>query len=499
VSETVNIVKNEKGKVITAQLAYTPYNSSNQFGSYKQDVKYSSQDIKRLLSNHEKNSVALREMSDYLYITNGTYRRLVDTTKNIVSFEYLIEPSIANIEKLNTKSYQKKYAEVKAYLADCILDITVDDILFKTIKYGRYSAYDRGTFIQPLPLDYTRIIGVSSDGNPVLQFNFDYFDQFPTIREREMQLNGYDPLFKKMYMDYKKRIDDPKVNFSNEYNWRTLPHEKTYTIKIGSNLESSEGIGLLYGSIDDIQYYDELKELDRGVVNSQRRKIIVQQIPVDKEGNSILGEEEIIQSHENLKALLPPNVGCLTVLGGTKFDDIPLQLSALEKGKVQEVQSDVLMNAGIGEGALKGGNFSAGVLNVEIITNSLVKILGQIQSIWFNRKFKKFGNSQFQFRMKFLGITSFNRDKVIAAFDGLLDKGGSLSHSIAARGMDVSNYIDIVAIEDALEYKDKFKPLQTSHTISGNDGGRPSEPDLSNDNTVKDKTNGGSMAPRTGQ
>jgi hypothetical protein len=495
-TDSVNIVKNEKGKVITAELSYAPsgMNSFSNNGRPSTGAKYTGTQVKKMLANHVSNASQLRDMSDYLYNSNGIYRRLIDTAKNLVSYENVITPLTP--QKVNFKKYQTNYAKVKEYLWDCNLEATLDDIFFKLGKYGRYSAYDRGTYLQPLPLDYTRIIGISKDGNSIIQFNFQYFEQFSNMRERKLQLDGFDPIFKKMYMDYKRGVDNPKVNFESDLNWRTLPHEFTYTFKIGSNMDSKEGMGMLYGSVDDILFYEEIRDLDRAVISSQRRKIIVQQLPVDKNGDSILGEEEIRQAHENLKSLLPPNVGCLTVLGGTKFDDIPLQLSALEKGKMKEVQDDVLMGSGIGEGALKGGNFSTGVLNIEVITNTLLKILKQIESIWFNRKFKKLTDSNYRFKLKFLGITSMNREDIIKSFDGLLDKGGNLTASINARGFEVQEYMDILELENELGYKDKFKPLLTSFTATGKEPGAPEGSGEGGDNTDKSSENGSNNNPK---
>ncbi|MFE4571302.1 hypothetical protein [Paenibacillus chitinolyticus] len=497
-SDKITILKNEAGRIITAELSYLPPTFSNSpFGNLpNRKHKYNSAVVQELLRNHVTNSTKLREMSDYLYGLNGIYRRLIDTSKNIISFEYTISPLIKNVEKLNVGTFENKYFKVREYLWDCNLDTTLDDMFFKLLKYGRYSAYDRDSYLQPLPLDYTRIIGVASDGNPIIQFNFEYFDQFPTMREKEFQLNGYDGEFKRLYIRYKQRIDNKNENFANEYQWRTLPHTKTYTLKIGTNLESSEGLGLLYGSVDDIIFYEEMRELDRDIIGSQKRKIIVQQIPVDKEGHSILGEEEIIQMHENLKKLLPANVGCLTVLGGTKYSDIPLQLSAIEKGKMQEVQSDVLMGSGIGEGALKGGNFSTGVLNIDVLTNTLTRILKQIETVWLNRKLKQInGSSQLSFKVKFLGITPFNREKIIDMFDGLLDKGGSLNASVAARGFDVFEYVEMLHIEDRFDLKSKFEPLKTSFTLSKKDGGRQKGTGEGGDNADKASNSGSNELP----
>lgn len=502
-SEYVNIEKDTKGRIITAELSYQPNTGGVSYnGMPTSNAKYTSKTVVTYLTNPVKNAQKLREMSDFLYQTNGLYRRLIDTVVSLVSYEHTIVPFIPNKEKFKENMYENKYSKVKDYLWNCNFDLTLNDMVEKLMKYGRYSAYDRGTYLQPLPLDYTRIIGVAADGNPILQFDFRYFDEFQNMRERNLQLAGFDPVFKQQYLKYKRGVDNPKENFANELFWRKLPADKTYTIKIGSNLESKEGLGLFYSSVDEILFYDELRELDRLVIGSQKRKIVVQKVPVDKDGHSILGEEEIVQSHENLKSLLPPNVGCLTVLDGTEFDQIPLQLSAIEDKKMKETRDDVLMSSGVGEGALKGGNFSTGVLNIEVITNTVIKMLKQIENIWFNRKFKQLvGNGQYQFKLKFLGVTSFNKEKVIKSLDGLLDKGGNITPSINVRGFDVSDYMDIMEVENALEYKEKFKPLQTSFTYKGDEseGGRPTGTGEGGDNTDKSNENGGNNNPKPSQ
>jgi hypothetical protein len=496
-SDTVNITKNERGKIITAELAYSPTGSTSftNNGRPTNGAKYSGNDVRKMLSNHVVNAPKLRDMSDYLYNTNGIYRRLIDTTKNLMSYEYSVIP--LSPLKPNTKTFQNKYQKIREYLWECNFESTVSDIIFKLIKYGRYTAYDRGSYLQPLSLDYTRIIGINKDGNAIIQFNFAYFDEFSNAREQNIQLKGFDPIFRKMYMDFKKGIDNPSVNLTNELNWRTLPSDKTYTFKIGANVDSREGLGMFFATVDDILYYDEVRDLERAVISSQKRKIVVQQLPVDKDGNSVLGEEEIIQAHENLKSLVNNSVGVLTVLGGTKFDEIPMQLSAVEKGKIPEIQNDIFISSGIGDSALKGGNYSTGMINVEIVTNAVVEMLKQIESLWFYRKFKELvGNgSQYKFKLKFLGITPFNKDKITESFDSLLDKGGSISPSINTRGFDSFEYIDLLKVENDLGLKELFEPLMTSFTTSGKDAGRPSK-DSDNGNTDKSKSNGGNNNPK---
>lgn len=476
--ERNTILTNSIGKVVLAEL-YTPssseqYSYGNTNNGIQSNNKYSSTFVKRLLTNHVDNAQRLRDVSDYEYNTNGIYRRLIDTTTSLISFEHTVIPFVTKQEKFKEDMYRVKYNKIRQYIWNCNFDTTLNDIIFKVSKYGRYSAYDRGNYLQPLPLEYTRIKGYDSTGNAILQFDFKYFDQFKTTVEKDIQLKGFDPYFRQQYIKYFKGVNNPKENLPNELNWRYLPSENTYTIKIGSNIESAEGIGLYYATIDDILYYDEIRQLDRDVISSQKRKIIVQKLPVDKECHSVLGEEEIREAHQALKALVPSNVGVLTVLGGTDIEDIPLQLSAVEKGKTGEVQEDIRMSSGVGESITQGGNYSSSMINVEVITNTLVKVLKQIEHIWFNRKFSSLvGNGIYQFKLKFLGITAFNKEKIIESFDGLLDKGGNLTPSVTARGFDIQEYTDILDIENSLKLKDKFEPLITSYTTTGKNNGRP--------------------------
>lgn len=483
---------------IATSPAYTPYITQiNSVPLYGNKLPYSIDRIRKLLANHVNNAKQLRNISDYLYNLNGLYRRLIDTFINIINFDYVIVPMILDDEKFNEKIYKNKKNKIRQYMWNCNFEVTMNDILFKLAKYGRYTAFDRGSYLQPLPLDYTRIIGIADDGNPLIQFDFSYFDEIRNVRERNMQLKGFDPIFRKKYLDYKNGVDNPNENFTGELNWRLLPPEKTYTFKIGSNLESPEGLGVFYGLIDDIIFYDEVRDLDRQIISSKKRKIVVQTIPVDKEGNSILGEEEITKMHNNIKNLLPENVGILTVLGGTKYDSIPLELSALDTNKMKEVQNDLLLSSGIGDGALKGGNFSTGVLNIDVLTSTIIKILKQIETQWFNRKFNQLvPNKQYSFKLKFIGMTSFNKDKIIDQFDGLLDKGGSLSPSIAARGFNIDEYMDMLSIEESLKFKNKFKPLQTSYTVSNKKPGRESGSGEGSDNTDRSNENGGNNNPK---
>lgn len=496
--ERNNIVTNNTGKIVLAEL-FTPANSEQySYGNNSgttQNNKYTSAFVKKLLTNHVENAQRLRDTSDYEYNTNGIYRRLIDTTTSLISFEHTIVPFVTKQEKFKEDMYKIKYNKIRQYIWNCNFDTTLNDIIFKISKYGRYSAYDRGSYLQPLPLEYTRIKGFDLTGNAILQFDFKYFDQFKNTIEKDMQLKGFDAFFRQQYIKYFKGINNPKENSPNELNWRYLPSDKTYTIKIGSNIESEEGIGLYYATIDDILYYDEIRQLDRDVISSQKRKIIVQKLPVDKEGHSILGEEEIREAHQALKALVPSNVGVLTVLGGTSIDDIPMQLSATEKGKTAEVQEDIRMSSGVGESITQGGNYSSSMINVEVISNTLVKVLKQIEHIWFNRKFSSLvGNGIYQFKLKFFGITAFNRDKIIDNFDKLLDKGGNLTPSITARGFDIQEYIDILDIENSLKLKDKFKALITSFTATGKDG-RPTGTGKGGDNTDKSNESGSNNDP----
>lgn len=75
------------------------------------------------------------------------------------------------------------------------------------------------------------------------------------------------------------------------------------------------------------------------------------------------------------------------------------------------------------------------------------------------------------------------------------EASGSLSFLIASTGVDVDAYFAVLDSEIADGIYDKYKPHETSYTLSkNNDAGRPTT-DNPSDRTVQSQNNGGNNLP----
>ena len=79
--------------------------------------------------------------------------------------------------------------------------------------------------------------------------------------------------------------------------------------------------------------------------------------------------------------------------------------------------------------------------------------------------------------------------------DLYLTAGGSLRFYIAASGVDPDIYLSVLDEEIELGMFEKYKPHQTSHTLSKNSG-RPEDNNSNNPNTIQSKTNNSNNQPK---
>lgn len=73
---------------------------------------------------------------------------------------------------------------------------------------------------------------------------------------------------------------------------------------------------------------------------------------------------------------------------------------------------------------------------------------------------------------------------------------GSLQAVIAASGFNVDAYLSLMDEEIERGFDEKYKPHQTSYTLSKNDDGRPEIDNPTNPNTLQSKANNSNKNPK---
>jgi len=203
-------------------------NPNVDFGSIKVDVKklddatinlgkYNKPETRNMLGNkayvlqalQQKNAEALREISDYFFITNGIYQRVCCYFATMYRYDWYISAELyTDSDKIKEDKVKKDFRELLRYLDDSYIKKTCAVIALNVIKYGCYYGYvvegSEGFVLQELPRKYCRT-RYNRGPLPAIEFDMRWFDiAFSDPIYRLKVLNMFPKEFKKGYQLYKE-------------------------------------------------------------------------------------------------------------------------------------------------------------------------------------------------------------------------------------------------------------------------------------------------------
>jgi len=144
-----------------------------------------------------------------------------------------------------------------------------------------------------LPIAYCR--SRFKVGNvPAVEFNPQFFDDlFPDVEMRMRVLKMYPEEFAKAYVAYKKMKLNQKETDGSRGWWLLDPD---YAFKMNLN---GKDYPLLVTITPKILELDEAQDLDRRKMVQQLLKVIIQKLPLDKNGDLIFDVDEAKDIHNN--------------------------------------------------------------------------------------------------------------------------------------------------------------------------------------------------------
>lgn len=187
----------------------------------------------------------------------------------------------------------------------------------KVIRNGCYYGYKveqkSSSYLQELPVDYCRS-RYSVNGKSAVEFNIKFFnDYFADVDYRIRVLKMFPKEFQKAYLDYVNG-KLPKDYQSDDTGWFLLDPEKS----IKFNLSESDA-PLFASAIPYLMNLDEAIDLDKKKMLQQLLRIIIQKMPIDKNGDLIFDVDEAQALHNNAVKMLSDAIG-VDVL--TTFADV---------------------------------------------------------------------------------------------------------------------------------------------------------------------------------
>lgn len=458
------------------------------------------EDVERAL--REGNVAAIRHYSRTFFRTSGIYSRLCRYMAYLYRYDTFITPISSDVSifdetaALNNKTMIKGWFAASAFLENCKLRKEFGSIALKVIVDGCYYGYKveqkSATFLQELPASYCRS-RYSLNGVPAIEFNVKYFDDaFSDTTYRVKVLKLWPKEIQKAYLAYKNG-NLPKDFSGDDNGWVLLDTTKTVKFNL-----SGDDAPLFATVIPKLLDLADAQDLDRKKMLQQILKIIIQTMPLDKNGDLIFDVQEAQQLHNNAVMMLGDAVGVdvLTTFADVKVEDMADNSTVSSVDQLDKVERTVYNEAGTGKNLFNAeGNLALekSILNDE---GTMLCLIQQFEEYaegllsTFNK-----GRGKLRYKVRILPTTMYNYKDLAKSYKELTSLGFSKLLPQVALGSSQSEVIMTAFFENkALGLNDLFIPPQSSNTMSGSQStsdaevGRPElDDDQKSDKTIQNK------------
>lgn len=488
---------------------------------------YSSEDISAMISSPMTHNQELRKLSNRLYSSNGLLTQCIDYCTSLPTLDYCIIPRGRSKAKREANKLLMESAlrsiRHKEVVRDALFKSMIEGVAFYYCVFNSVadntrsmSDYDVENILEindlgtnmsvvPLPTDYTKIVG-RKNSSYVLAFNLRYFEGL-TENELVRKLRLYPEEIRKGWDRYSRNRDVGKP-------WIILDNKKTIVSKVRSRLEEAWGRPLCLAAIKNILYAAYFQDTCRGTLDEINNRILYQTFPEgERKGVCALTSNQQREQHDTVKgAILTKNqrnsTSFFSVAAGTKIDQIKTDTSLLDEKNSSYIQDQIGLDLGFMANLLSGnksGNYAAQQNNLQLllsevlmwiepITEELVKVINENL---INDKKNPCG-------LYYMPCSYITRKDFTSQMKELYLQGkGSLRAWISSTGFNADAYIQLMDMELAEGFDDKYKPHPTSYTLSSKDGdfdfcrntGRPKNENPTSSSTITSKQNDANNMP----
>ena len=448
----------------------------------------------------------LRTISEQAYNSDGLYSNIL---------EYMVAiPTLANITTMrnNTPELKEKKKKFNLILKLLNHDRSTRDILRNLYIYGTYIGTLRETFasnknidtgsitvesidrieglslddnfmIQPLDLDYCKIIGFQNNIS-IAAFDMMYFDQFK-FGGLVNEIKNFPKEFMKAYMSYKK--DASK-------RWFILDYRKTIALKSKSKEDEPYGRPLGLSAFKNMKSSSDYDDSQYQLVSELASSIYYLILPSgEKQGSCSLNstqQKEVIEAFKNAVKVNTSGenakISTLSLAPGTEISRLSKDSSLVKDTLSDENMKKISTSLGFASSALNaessgGSSYANLAVNLDLVSSQVFQSVNEIA-----REYTRVINELLGIKPKdyidinYLPISWLNKDDMFEKVSQLYTLiGGSRRYLVACAGIDVNSYFSCLDEEIEEGYEEKY-PVHlsafnsNSGDIKDNDGGRPS-------------------------
>lgn len=423
-----------------------------------------------------KNDVyELRRISRFFFRVSGIYQRVCNYFANMYRYDWAIAIQSNNndgsVKDINETKAIKDFWRILNYLDNSYIKKICGDIALEVIKCGAYYGYivpsSNGLILQQLPIDYCR--SRYSVGNlPAIEFNMKYFDTFTDTNYRNKILKLFPDEFTTGYRLYKAGKLIPDIAGDNSGSWYLLDPQST--IKFALN--GLNDLPLFINAIPAILDLDAAQDLDRRKQMQKLLKILVQKLPMDKNGDLIFDVDEARDIHNNAVEMLRRAVGVdvLTTFADVDAIDTSDKNTSATTDELERVERTVYNAFGVSRNLFNtDGNLSLekSILDDESTMRNLILQF----NIFFDRILSVL-NVQKKYNYKFymLETTQYNYKDLSKMYKEQTQIGFSKMLPQIALGQSQSFILNTAHFEnEVLHLSEVMIPPLMSSTLNGED------------------------------
>ena len=423
-------------------------------------------DVLRAIDNYDLKT--MREISDFFYKTSGIYSRIIRYMAFMYRYDWYITPYI-NDDKVDDKKVKKTFFETLQRLDNFHVKKVLGEIALKVLRYGAYYGYkvktSKGYILQELPPNFCRSRFTVGD-LPVVEFDMKFFDTFYRDTEQRMKvLKMFPEEFQKGYVLYKKGKLQPV--FPGDGNgW--YPLDPTMSVKFNA---TGEDYPMFISVIPLIIDLDEAQGIDRKKSLQRLMKILIQKMPLDKNGDLIFDIDEAQQMHNNAVQMLSRAIGVdvLTTFAEVDVEDIAANNAAsAQTDDLERVERQVYNEAGVSQMQFNTNGNLALEKSIANDEATLYNMILQFE-IFLNTLLSDFNKhvNKLEFRVQILPTTIYNFKELSKLYKEQTQLGYSKILPQLALGQSQSSILANAYFEnDVLDLVHTFIPPLMSSTMN---------------------------------
>lgn len=364
------------------------------------------------------------------------------------------------------------FSKTLSFLDESHIKKVCGEIALEIIKMGAYYGYifpsNDSIMIQQLPINYCRS-RYSIGDIPVVEFNMKFFDNYFTDLKYRMKILKLFPSdFQKGYALYKQHKLTPDYIGEEYGSWYTLDPAACVKFNI-----YNDDMPIFANAIPALLDLDAAQDLDRRKQMQQLLKILIQKLPLDKNGDLIFDVDEARDIHENAVQMLQNAIGVdvLTTFADIQVEDLADKNTTSSKDDLLKIERTVYNALGVSQSIFNSdGNLATqnSILNDEGMMRNL---LYQFEIFYDRIVGKRSKNKKkYNFRFYILGTTQYNYQALSKLYKEHVQNGFSKLLPQIALGQSQSFILNSIYFEnEILKLSELMIPPLLSSTLSGQD------------------------------